>query len=595
MPRLWLLALLFGSAYGARTVARALDPTIVPPSGHRALSGAAPLMSVNQPIVFAHATVISLATPDLQRDQTVIVDGNRIIAVGHSTEVPVPRNARVIDATGMYLMPGLSDMHVHVERIDDLAMYLANGVTTVLNLRGSPWHLTVRSQLERGELIGPRMLTCGPYIRGGKDRVAVVAAADSILGAGYDCVKIKDNWTPEAYRAVAMAVIRRNGILVGHAPRNLPFDTVAMVGTQRIAHLEELVYTTRLEAIMDSALASGESPELVLGSERALHRELVRAAELASRASLWITPTSVVIQRYALRASASFDSLLRESQVRYLDAASRRRWEQARVSASTAPAWRLQLQVQQQLLAELHRRGVPLVAGTDAESGSNLMVMPGWSLHQELELMVAAGLTPYDALRTATVNAAAYFGQSDRDGCIRVGCRADLLLLRANPLEDIRHTTWIHSVMADGRWFGRAELDEQLETLVRHNSRTTSRAREVETALGRGGVTAAIRTHRRFGTDQDLATFTEVLLNSEGYRLLREGNTSEAIRTFAANAQAFPGSVNAWDSWGDALLTTGDSAGAVDVYRRGLVVALRQHGDARDLYSALDRLAARGW
>lgn len=520
-------------------------------------------------LVIRDVTVIPMDSERVLTDWTVVVGHDRIVSMGPVGEVAIPPDAHVIDGRGRYLMPGLTDLHVHVERDYELPLYLARGVTTVLNLKGRSWHLGLRERLESGEVIGPRLFSCGPYVQNVEDPVLAQQSVEEIPAAGYDCVKIKGDWSESAYLSAVEAATARDIMLIGHAPRNQPFSLVLRGGYQRIAHLEELVYTTsELDRYIDGYRTwTGDLPRDGPATElEPAVRDLARATRAAG---IWIVPTQVVIDHY-LQRNKDFEALYDRSYMRYLDPIARRRWRSAE-QGDRAARFLQQVRLQELMLRTFAAEGVKLALGTDAETDGQLMTMPGWSAHEELRLMVRAGLSPYAALRTATANAAEFLGE-EMEGIVRPGSRANLLLLNRNPLEDVSNTSTIIGVVLNGRWFPHDSLAAMLWAVERAHEPLERRVAAVDSLLVAHGPEAAARAFIEGGRDSIVAGYLEAAINTIGYRQLGAGQTDSATAAFRVNAETFPESANAHDSLGEAYLAVGDTAQAIHEYRRALAL-----------------------
>jgi len=339
------------------------------------------------------------------------------------------------------------------------------------------------------------------------------------------------------------------------------------------AHLEELVYTTkplndtieRFRAWNRSDLPD-EDPAASLGD---VVRELARATR---EAGIWVVPTQVVIDHYLRRNTEAFDELVGRAYMIYLDPVSRRRWQGAR-QGNGAARFVQQLRLQTFLLKALHDAGVKLALGTDSETQqSTLMVMPGWGAHEELALYVSAGLTPYQALRTATADAAEFLGIEDAAGTVEVGKRADLLLVGGDPLEDVGNLARVEGVMVAGQWLPRARLDAMLAETVERHRPVEREIAVLEGLLAWEGAAAAASAFTASCPHPDVAAYLENAINARGYAWLGEGKREQALEAFLVNTRTFPRSANTYDSLAEAYLGMADTTRAIQLYERALVV-----------------------
>jgi predicted amidohydrolase YtcJ len=226
----------------------------------------------------------------------------------------------------------------------------------------------------------------------------------------------------------------------------------------------------------------------------------------------------------------------------------------------------------QHLMLEIFREeGVRMAAGTDAALPEGLQVVPGWSLHEELAILESTGATPYQALRQATRDAAAFMGR-EGEGMIKVGARADLVLLEGNPLEDLSHATRPVAVVTEGDWIGRDRLDAQLAGIAAENESREAEAAQLDGYWGQDIPALAAAYREIEDPSEELATFMEQHINRAGYTLVAEENMEAAIAAFEANVETFPESANCYDSLAEAHLTIGERETAIALYRKALEV-----------------------
>ena len=527
--------------------------------------------------------------------QVVIVREDRIASMGPIGVVRVPRGAIRIDGRGRYLIPGLFDMHVHVEDTTDLLLFLAKGFTTVRNLEGRPEHLEWRRLIRAGRLLGPDLFTSGPFTN--LPQIATPNdARNAVLAqkaAGYDEIKIHGSLRPEAYDTLC-ATARRAGIpIVGHAPRNLPFDAMVHCPQIEISHAEEFVYSYFAYDVSDSAA-----------------RRLPQAADSAKRAGMHVTATLVTYRRILAQVE-NLDSLMAVTPVRYVRPAELVTWQRdnnryvRNWGAAGLPKLRARWQFQVQLVRALFHAGVPVMVGSDAIGP---MWVPGWASQEELRIFVNdVGMTPYEALRAATTIPAAFLGESNKVGTITIGKQADLVLLEGNPLADIRDAERIAGVMVRGRWLARTEIMQRLDAVARDNVRISKQAAAI-LALGwqraatascdsaspasskavRPIVDLAIQAAfadriRQAGVSEAMTesaairqvcpsarVFSEPKINQVANELTESGRVAEAIRVLEANAELFPRSFLAPYWLGETELAAGDTASAIVHYRKSV-------------------------
>jgi len=375
-------------------------------------------------------------------------------------------DATRIDGQGLYLMPGLAEMHAHVPGDSDpryqqdiLLLYLAHGVTTIRGMLGQPAHLDLRRDLASGRMIGPRLITSGPSFNGNSVDSPESAAAmvRAQAEAGYDFLKLHPGLWPEAFDAIARTADSLGIGFAGHVSIDVGIDRAIAARQRSVDHLD--AYMQAL--IPEDHELYGTDPEF-FGINLALAADRSRISELAQRtaeAGVWNVPTETLA--YNIASERSLDELMNRPQMAYMSAETREQWRQ-RVQASRAQYSDDQRQafidIRFQLIKALHDAGAGLLLGADAPQ---IMNVPGHAVHEELALYVMAGLTPAEALATGTANVGRYLGQPVY-GCISEGCVADLILLEGNPLADITNTETLQGVMRAGQWFDRETLDEWL-------------------------------------------------------------------------------------------------------------------------------------
>lgn len=433
-------------------------------------------------LVLTGVTVVDVRQGRLLHDHAVVVEGNRIVAVGASGATSVPAGARVVDARGKYLIPGLWDMHVHsaVAATRELPLYLALGVTGVRNMHATPDTSLalvrgIKRQLAAGALLGPRFLANGSIVDGpqpaqpGSVAVGTAEAArravDSLVAGGADFIKVYIRLPREAYFAVAAQAKQRGVPFVGHVPVAVRTEEAADAGQRSIEHTHELEWScsTRGDSIRTAFLGDPAPTRATYRRARAALVATWSGAQCASaiaalrRNATWFVPTLVVEW-----APLAADSVLGDpATLAVVPGAMLEAWRSG--DAALPPDARrvseARLRSGFEVVRLLHQAGVPLLAGTDV---GNPFVVPGFSLHTELEMLVRAGLSPLAALQAATVNPARFLAATDSLGTVEPGKLADLVLLDADPLADIRNTARIRAVITNGRYLDRAALDAML-------------------------------------------------------------------------------------------------------------------------------------
>ena len=411
---------------------------------------------------FVNVNLIPMTSAEVIPAQTVVVEGGIITAIGGVDSVPVPEEADLVDGTDRYLMPGLTEMHGHVTgtgsaEINRLfSLYLATGVKPVRGMLGRESHLQLRQDIADGAVPGPRLITSGPSFNG--NSVTSASQGASMVreqhAAGYDFLKIHPGLTRSEFIAVADTANELGIPFAGHVPAAVGLDVALDKGMATIDHLDGYM-ASLLPANTDTSGGYGGFFDVMLADQAIEDRiDMVVAATI--KAGVGNVPTESLFEQLVNDVPAS--DLASQAEMRYMPHEIVSRWKVAKNETQTErgfdPLVAAQaIEIRRQLILALHEAGGVLLLGSDAPQIFNV---PGFSLHHELEFMVASGLTPFEALQTGTITPALFFGINT--GTVETGKVADLVLLDANPLEDIGNSGRVHGVVAAGRWFTSAEL-----------------------------------------------------------------------------------------------------------------------------------------
>jgi imidazolonepropionase-like amidohydrolase len=436
-----------------------------------AIVASSPIPAIGQPsIAITRVSVIDGDAPSPRTDQTVVIDGNRIVRVGASGSVAVPPGARIVDGRGKFLLPGFWDMHVHTAISGGrelLSLYVANGVTGVRDMAGD-WDTlkSWRSEIRRGQLVGPRIIASGPYLEGGdvpiphllaRNAVEASAGVDSLIALGVDFIKVHSQLNAESYFAIARRARERGVVFAGHVPRVVGSAAASDSGQKSIEHL--LGIPAECTPADSVALAPRYTVQGALG--RCSSEDLAPLYEKFVRNGTYVTPTFTAQVEVAVWPTRAVPG---DSLAHYLPKAVRDYVAQIFPMPDSIPpnadsVGRAMLGKRLRQVSAMQRAGVHILTGTDAPLRNS---PPGFGLHEELALLVSGGMAPFDALRSATLEPARYFGMLDSLGTIAPGKLADLLLLDANPLQDIRNTRRISAVVANGRLYAGAARERLL-------------------------------------------------------------------------------------------------------------------------------------
>jgi imidazolonepropionase-like amidohydrolase len=440
-------------------------------------------------LVLAHVTVIDATGRAPQADQTVVIDGGRIASIGPSASARVPKNARVVDGTGKFLIPGLWDMHVHLAGVNAdptwsrqtlLPLLLANGITGVRDMGGELEVLLAwKRDVENGTVLGPHLVVGGPWLASGgrktpeqypvKDADEARAAVRDLKRRGADFIKIISLPSKDAFLAVADEAKKQPISFAGHLPFQVSAIEASNAGIHSIEHLLysafSLSFSSKEDDLRQRLIEVEEKGDAVAWEKIAHESDATYDEEKAAvlfrtlkKNGTWVTPTLNSLDTASHPEEWSVDDPLLE----FVPAALAKQWRESfhDDQMKERAAWLARQATNDwKLTGELHRAGIPLLVGSDS---LDPFVFPGESLHKELVELVRAGFTPAEALQAATRGAAEFLGRERDFGTVETGKLADLVVLEASPLENIANTQRVAGVVRGGRYLDRAELDKIL-------------------------------------------------------------------------------------------------------------------------------------
>ena len=411
-------------------------------------------------VVFERVTIIPMDRERSIADRTVVIRDGRIAEVGAPNAVTVPEGATRVDGRGKFLMPALAEMHAHIpndraeaERV--LFMYVANGIGTIRSMLGDPSHFSLKERAARGEIVAPTMYLSGPSFSGQTAPTPQAATARVLeqKKAGYDLLKIHPGVPRDAFDALARTADEQGIRFAGHVP--------AAVGLQRA--LEAKFWTIdHIDGYVEALAKSGAEEGQLFGINLIGQLDESRIASLVAQtkaAGTWIVPTQVLIENWY--GADDVAVMQKWPEMKYVGADEMNQWvanKRKNVEAFSPEHRQRYIALRRRLIKALHDGGVGILLGSDAPQIWNV---PGFSIHREIATYVAAGLTPYQALVSGTRGVATHLNR-DRSGTIDTGRLADLVLLDANPLQDISNTSKIAGVMVGGRWLPKSEIDKRL-------------------------------------------------------------------------------------------------------------------------------------
>jgi len=437
-----------------------------------------------------NASVIPMDSERVLRAHDVLVIDNVIVRVEPAGSIDVSNEIERIDAAGRWLLPGLAEMHAHLasprlagngsdSTIDDtLRLLLANGVVLARSMLGEPGHLQIRADIASGERPGPELLVAGPSLSGQSVR-SRGEARDLVLqqrNAGYDFIRIHPGLSRSHFNTIVRTSRQVQMPFLGHVTEEAGLSEVLDSGQASIEHLDGYARAALLD---NSPLANRDQGFYgVALAPNIDYRKLPELAAQTAASGVWNVPTLTMLNNTLGRQSV--ETMLARDAMRYVDADTRALWAQSiraiREQSSSLDRTRI-LAMREMLVKALQEADAGLLLGSDAPK---LMNVAGFSVHQELKALVNAGLTPYQALATATVNVGRYLQRDDMQqrlrpyqkqrlqgfGTLTPGAPANLLLLAANPLDNISNSSRILAVARAGVWYDRAQLDGWLTDIA---------------------------------------------------------------------------------------------------------------------------------
>lgn len=420
-------------------------------------------------VLFRSVNVVPMDREEILINQDVLVKNGVITAIAKGGSIQVKPGMTVIEGKNRYLMPGLAEMHAHVppnadrdSHLDVLRLFLANGVTTIRGMLGHPSHLELREQLNSGKILGPHFLTSGPSLNGNtvKSPGQAVDSVRSQHQAGYDFMKLHPGLLLDNFDALVQEAHRMKMDFAGHVSYDVGIWHAIESGYRTIDHMDGFI-----EGLVPDIRQIPEAETGLFGMyihQKADVSLLPRLFESLKKHQVWVVPTQSLAERWMSAENVS-DKLASEPEMVYMSRQTIENWKRSKDNLQSDPRFQKEemkkyLLLRRKMIREGYRAGVGFLLGSDAPQVFNV---PGFSVHHELHYLVDAGLTPYEALRTGTVNVGQFLHRSNQ-GMVRKGAVADLVLVTDNPLEKIDNTSKIEGVMVGGRWLSRADLDRLL-------------------------------------------------------------------------------------------------------------------------------------
>ncbi len=425
-------------------------------------------------ILISNVSVIDVSNGNVAANRHVVIDSSKIVTISEALN-DTEKYKTIIDGTGKYLLPGLAEMHAHIpppavgeQRVEEtLFLYLSNGVTTIRGMLGDPSHLVLKEKAENGEILSPRIFTSSPSLNGNSVTTPEEAMnkVTSYKKEGYDFLKIHPGIKKEVFDQIVKTANEVGITFAGHVPVDVGIRHALKSKFASIDHVDGF-----LEGLVPSDTKVASDANGFFGynfTSLADATTIDELVQLSKDNKVWIVPTQSLFERWF--APVSSEELLKQPEMKYMPATTLKDWEErknASIDAGTgfnADQWNTFIAIRRQLIKKLQENGHGMLLGSDAPQ---LFNVPGFSIHHEIEAIAEAGMTPLEIIQSGTINPALFFGQEDSFGLIEEGMDVDLILLNANPLEDLKALQQISGVVVRGKWLSKELIDSKLAEIA---------------------------------------------------------------------------------------------------------------------------------
>jgi hypothetical protein len=429
-------------------------------------------------ILITNANVIDVRTGIIIEKRQIVIDSGIIQKIADAVE-NAEGYTMTINGNGKYLMPGLAEMHAHIpspstrnpEIVDEtLFLYLSNGITTIRGMLGEPSHLELREKAKKNEILSPRIYTSSPSLNGNSIKTVeeAIEKVTAYKNAGYDFLKMHPGIQLEVFNAAVKTAKELGLSYAGHVPVDVGVRHAMESGYASIDHvdgfLEGLVpQSANVNPTENGFFGYGFTPL----ADVSYIDELVT---MAKKNKVWIVSTQSLYERWF--APIKGDELLNDPGMKYMAKSTLENWKRRKAEYTetddfSLPQWEKFNEIRRELMRKLQAGGHGMLLGSDAPQ---LFNVPGFSIHHEIDGMLRAGLTPFEIIKSGTINPAIYFGDEANYGEVKEGLSADLILLNENPLNDMKSLRDIYGVMVRGRWLSKEVIDLRLVEIAKANA-----------------------------------------------------------------------------------------------------------------------------
>ncbi len=430
-------------------------------------------------ILITDVHIINVQDGTISNKQQVIIDSGKIKQIIKIVENPNSYTTK-IPGEGKYLMPGLAEMHAHIpppttseKRIEEtLFLYLSNGITTIRGMLGHASHLELRKKATTGEIISPRIYTASPSLNGNSvtTKEEAIAKVTAYQKDGYDFLKIHPGIQREVFDQVVQTANDVGISFAGHVPVDVGIRHALKSNYMAIDHVDGF-----LEGLVPDSENVDPKKNGFFGYNFTPLADITKIDELVQLAKsnkVWIVPTQSLYERWFAPVSAG--ELLRAPEMKYMPASTLANWKERKGKYTdenpdfNETQWKQFNTIRKKLIKALQEGGHGMLLGSDAPQ---LFNVPGFSIHHEINGMLDAGLTPLQIIQSGTINPSIFFNEQHTFGQVKEGLDADLVLLDANPLEDIKSLQKIYGVLRQGNWLSRDMIDKKLKKIASNASK----------------------------------------------------------------------------------------------------------------------------
>ena len=426
----------------------------------------------SEALVFTHVNIVDVRNGNVIEDQLVVIDSGKIKFIFPEGST-IPENTQLIDATGKYLMPGLSEMHAHIPHPDagqdyldnTLFLYLSNGITTVRGMLGHPAHLELREKALKNEILSPRIFTSSPSLNGNTVQSIEEAKSkvESYAEAGYDFLKLHPGLKLEVFNEIAKTSNKIGIPFAGHVSVDVGIRNALQSDYATIDHVDGY-----LEGLVPPDAGVNPEENGFFGfnfTDLADENYMSELVDMTREHRVWVVPTQALFDRWF--SPDKTETFATQPEMKYIPADMLRRWVESKNNLNddesySAEKWERFNGIRHKLIYELNKNGYGLLLGSDAPQVFNV---PGFSIHHELQGMLDAGLSIAEAIKIGTLNPAVYLEMEGEFGEIVEGASADFILLEKNPLEDLNNLKNPSGVMVRGHWLSREDIDQRLNEI----------------------------------------------------------------------------------------------------------------------------------